>query len=64
MDWPCGSSELTEVVIIHITTVRICIFLAIPCAALLIPYFFVTEWISAMYPPGNLTRAASRSSVL
>src|SRR5579864_1289063 len=27
-------------------------------------YFFVMEWISAMYPPGNLTTTASRSSVL
>src|SRR5260370_33232723 len=43
----------------------------IPGAALLLPshhpfvsYFFVTEWISAMYPPGNLTKTASRCSVL
>src|SRR5437879_11629353 len=42
-----------------------------PCAALLLPshhpfvsYLFVTEWISAMYPPGNCTTTASRSSVL
>src|SRR5712692_2518337 len=27
-------------------------------------YFFVMEWISAMYPPGNLTTTASRSPVL
>src|SRR6266436_509111 len=27
-------------------------------------YFLLTEWISAMYPPGNCTTTASRSSVL
>src|SRR5580693_9121403 len=41
--------------------VRHCFFHRIICCA---SYFFVTEWISAMYPPGNLTTAASRSSVL
>ncbi len=27
-------------------------------------YFLIAEWISAMYPPGNCTTTASRSSVL
>ena len=35
--------------------VRHCFFDRIVCC---VSYFFVTEWISAMYPPGNLTTAA------
>src|ERR1700722_14754187 len=35
--WPCESSELKEDMTINITTVRICVFLVMPCAVLLVP---------------------------
>src|SRR6266404_1843362 len=58
---------------IKIVIIRIYLFVLIPSAAFfsstivasyLRDYLFVTEWISAMYPPGNCTTTASRSSVL
>src|SRR5439155_27224042 len=37
IDWPCESSKLAEDRTINITTLRICDFLVMPCAVLLLP---------------------------
>src|SRR5260370_42085008 len=73
-DWPRESSGLAKDMAIEIANVRMHLFVLVPSAAMLFAdhrqkllcasYLFFTEWISAMYPPGNSTTAASRSSVL
>ena len=73
-DWPRESSGLAKDMAIEIANVRMHLFVLVPSAVMLFAdhrqkllcasYLFVKEWISAMYPPGNSTTAASRSSVL
>src|SRR5216683_5159761 len=73
-DWLRESSGLAKNMASEIVNVRMYLFVLVPSVAMLFAdhrqnlfcasYLFFTEWISAMYPPGNSTTAASRSSVL
>src|ERR1700693_1749329 len=72
-DWPREASGLAKDMAIKIVNVRMYLLVLVPSEAMLFTdhrqkllrasYLFFTEWISAMYPPGNWTTTASRSSV-
>jgi|HubBroStandDraft_6_1064221.scaffolds.fasta_scaffold166406_1 hypothetical protein len=62
-DWPREAGGLAKDMAIKIVNVRIYLFVLVPSEAMLFadqrqtllcaPYLIFTEWISAMYPPGN-----------